>query len=191
MARQRDEAKVEAIFKASLKLVLKEGFSGFKMSQVAKDAGLATGTLYIYFQNKEALINELYITTKRASIAALLKAYQPDAPFMIGFEKMWHNYLNYCLLKPEEGAFVEQYFRSPYLRPEVVEETDQLLLPIFKLIERGKKEKLVNSFPTVLLVSQLIGGINELARWHHHGRLKLTTKAKKEAFEMAWNSIRR
>jgi len=190
MARSRDEAKVDAIFKASLKLVLKEGFSGFKMSQVSKDAGIATGTLYIYFKSKEELINELYITTKRESVNALLMAYDDQTPFVEGFKKMWYNYLKYCLLKPEEGAFVEQYFRSPFLRPEIVAETDLLLYPIFQLLERGKKEKLVNKFPTELLVSQLIGGINEIARWHHNGRLKLTNQSQKHAFEMAWNSIK-
>ena len=45
MSRPKDETKIEAIFEATLKLVQKSGFNGLKMADVAKAAGMATGTL--------------------------------------------------------------------------------------------------------------------------------------------------
>ena len=50
MPKAKDENKIEQIFKATLKLVSVEGFGGLRMSDVAKEAGMATGTLYIYFK---------------------------------------------------------------------------------------------------------------------------------------------
>ena len=191
MAKPKDPQKIEAIFQASLQLILKEGLSGIKMGQLAKEAGLATGTLYVYFPSKEALINELYLHLKRRAMQGLLRSYAPDVSFMINFEDIWYNYMNYNLLYPEEAVFMEQYYRSPYTREEVLEERDQLLQPIFDLLERGKKERLVNSLPTTLLVSQLMGGIKELARWHHGQRLEMNPEAINQAFEMAWNSVKR
>ncbi len=61
MPRSKDETKVIAIFDATLSVVMKTGFNGLKMADVAKKAGLATGTVYLYFKNKEALINALYL----------------------------------------------------------------------------------------------------------------------------------
>ena len=39
MARQKDNKKTELIYKATLTLVLKEGYSAFKMADVASAAG--------------------------------------------------------------------------------------------------------------------------------------------------------
>ena len=47
MARPKDENKINTIYEATLKLVLKTGFNGLKMADVAKAAKLATGTLNI------------------------------------------------------------------------------------------------------------------------------------------------
>ena len=51
--REKDPNKLAAIYKATLKTVLREGFSGLKMGSVAKEAGIATGTMYVYFESKE------------------------------------------------------------------------------------------------------------------------------------------
>ena len=190
MPKPRDEQKIESIYQAALEIILKEGFSGLRMSQVAKKAKLATGTVYIYFKNKTELINKLYLLIKKRSTRQIFSGVPMNGPFLDNFEQIWYNYLEYNLQKPEEGAFVEQYYRSPYLQPDVVEETDRLLLPIFDLLERGKRERLVSPAPTPLLVSQLIGGINELVKWHLNGRILLDEAAKKQAFRMAWNSIK-
>ena len=59
-----DDAKTEQIYQATLELVLKQGLSGLKMADVAAQAGLATGTVYIYFKDKDELINHLYAHLK-------------------------------------------------------------------------------------------------------------------------------
>ena len=55
MARPRDTNKIDLIYKAALNLVVKIGYVELKMSDVAKEAGMATGTLYIYFSNFETI----------------------------------------------------------------------------------------------------------------------------------------
>ena len=48
--------KRTAIFESTLALVREQGFHGTPMSQVAKKAGVAAGTLYLYFESKDHLI---------------------------------------------------------------------------------------------------------------------------------------
>lgn len=45
----------EAILVAAEKVFAERGFTGTRMSDVAAEAGLATGTLYNYFDNKDAI----------------------------------------------------------------------------------------------------------------------------------------
>lgn len=189
--REKDPAKVEAIYKAALRLVLQEGFSGLKMSDVAREAKVATGTLYIYFDSKEELINQLYLELKKRSVAQFFKDYNEQAPFMECFETIWYNYLKAGLKEPEVTAFMEQYYRSPYLRPTVIQQTDQMLEPIFKLLERGKKERLLKDVPIELMAIQLSGAISELIRWHVSGQIKVTRIVMDAAFALSWDSIKR
>lgn len=53
--RARVEQKEEVIVDAARHMFMENGFSGTRMSGIAKRAGVADGTLYLYFENKEAL----------------------------------------------------------------------------------------------------------------------------------------
>ena len=55
MPKLKDEAKVSAIYEAALKVILDTGYVGLKMSQVAQEAGIATGTIYTYFKKQEGV----------------------------------------------------------------------------------------------------------------------------------------
>lgn len=189
--REKDPNKVDAIYKATLKLVLSEGFSGLKMSEVAKEAKVATGTLYLYFENKEDLIGQLYLELKQKSAAGLLKEYDSKAPFMVNFEKIWKGAVVVQLNSPEVAAFHEQYYRSPYVKASVKQEIDKLMLPVMELIEQGKKERLLKNIPTELLLLQITGLMNELVRQHHAQAIKATPDVIQTAFEMTWDGVKR
>lgn len=49
------EARSMAIVAAAQQLFAAKGFDGVTMDDVAREAGLAKGTLYLYFENKESL----------------------------------------------------------------------------------------------------------------------------------------
>lgn len=55
MARKLDKAKRETILKAAKTILLREGYAAAKMSDIASEAGVAPGTLYLYFESKESL----------------------------------------------------------------------------------------------------------------------------------------
>jgi hypothetical protein len=74
---------------------------------------------------------------------------------------------------------------------DMQEEAGAFLEPIFGLLERGKRERLVKDMPTSLLVIQIVGAITELARWHHSGRIKAAPAIIRKAFDLAWDSIKR
>lgn len=59
MARALDPHKKEAILAAARKVFIRDGFKVAKMSDIAGEAGVAAGTLYLYFGSKEALSNAM------------------------------------------------------------------------------------------------------------------------------------
>jgi len=65
---RRKEARPAEILDAALKLFAEKGFAGTRMDDIARRAGVTKGTIYLYFENKEAVFKTLV----RESIGATL-----------------------------------------------------------------------------------------------------------------------
>lgn len=52
----RSAATVEAIFEATIQVLLVDGYAGLTTTRVASRAGVSVGTMYQYFPHKEALL---------------------------------------------------------------------------------------------------------------------------------------
>ena len=190
MAREKETNKEDRIFEAALRIVVQQGFAGLKMSEVAKKAGVATGTLYLYFETKEDLIDKLYRSYKQANYEALLAGYDTAGSFAERFKQLWYNYFNACFKDPLRMIFIEQYYRSPYLREETKKETGLLGQPVIDLLTEGIQEKTLRSLPVELLIAQIISPIHELVKLHFDKRLALTKPLVEQCFAMCWDSVR-
>jgi AcrR family transcriptional regulator len=74
-------ARREEILKAALAVFAEHGFEAARLDDVAKRAGVAKGTLYLYFKDKTALFEEL-VRTAASPIIERLSALSeaPDVP---------------------------------------------------------------------------------------------------------------
>jgi len=57
--RRRKDARPEEIITAALEVFADRGFAATKLEDVARRAGVTKGTIYLYFENKEALFKAL------------------------------------------------------------------------------------------------------------------------------------
>lgn len=65
----------EAILGAAERAFAERGFAGTRMADVAQAAGIATGTLYNYFENKQAVLRSLFELRHDAFTADLGEVY--------------------------------------------------------------------------------------------------------------------
>ena len=56
----RGEEKRDRILRAAVRVFAKKGFHGARVAEVARSAGVADGTIYLYFKNKEDLLLQLF-----------------------------------------------------------------------------------------------------------------------------------
>jgi TetR/AcrR family fatty acid metabolism transcriptional regulator len=56
----RKQEKYDLILEAALKVIAEYGFHGSQVSKIAKEAGVADGTIYLYFKNKEDILISLF-----------------------------------------------------------------------------------------------------------------------------------
>ncbi|HAI76135.1 MAG TPA: hypothetical protein DCM08_07785 [Microscillaceae bacterium] len=186
----KDEQKQEAIQQAALQCIFEEGIAGLKMESIAKKAQVATGTVYVYFKNKDELINHLFLRFKRSSILALEAQIDVKQPFKVNFRQLWYSYMNFALTNPAQATLLEQLHRSPYLSQEARQEAEKLLEPIRQLLNEGKQQQLVKPVDNELLLAFLSGSINQLARRSYEMGFELTPLRLEQAFAMAWDGIK-
>ena len=75
------EARRQAILEAALSVFAERGFEAARLDDVAARAGVAKGTLYLYFRDKEALFEELVRGAVSPIIEAVSRAASaPDVP---------------------------------------------------------------------------------------------------------------
>jgi AcrR family transcriptional regulator len=76
----------EAILAAALDEFSKQGFAATRMEDVARRAGVAKGTVYLYFADKEALFQELVRAMLGPLVANLDKLRMTDIPVRMALE---------------------------------------------------------------------------------------------------------
>ena len=102
---------VDAIFEATLQVLLAEGMRHLTTTRVAERAGASVGTMYQYFPNKQALIyalNERYLETLADRIEATCRAHHA-APVNRMVEALIETYWR---AKTERPAVTRALYRS-------------------------------------------------------------------------------
>lgn len=59
-AKERTNGKYEAILRAAIKVFAGGGFFNSKVADVAREAGVADGTVYLYFKNKDDILVSIF-----------------------------------------------------------------------------------------------------------------------------------
>lgn len=182
--------KREAILKSVLKLVNREGFYHLNMKNIAKEAGIAAGTIYLYFKGKEELINALYAMILSEFNQQVLAGYDPTQTVQFNFYAMMHNAVEFYLSDSDRFSFVEQYTYAPFLFKEIQEENFLLLLPIYKLMREGKKQGIIKNIPNAVLLALIHGPMNTILKLHLAHKTDLNKKgAKQKFYDSVWNAI--
>lgn len=73
------DIKKQGLMDVAVKVLSREGLEGITMEAVALEAGVAKGTLYVYFKNKQELIKEAIDATILPMHEELLEILQSDS----------------------------------------------------------------------------------------------------------------
>lgn len=190
MPRQRDENKIPLIQQAALRLVIQTGFSGLKMQDVAKEAGIATGTLYIYYPSKEDLINELFVVTKKEIADVMLSPYNQAETFYQTFKKMWLAYFEFCHQNPEKMLFVEQFLYSGLISEQNIAITNRYFEPLNEFLNNAQKQAIIKAIDAEILKAHMQGAIHEMVKWLEKNKQNIEGTLMDRLFELTWNGIR-
>ena len=99
--------------RALVEMVAERGLHGAGMSAVAKRAGVATGTAYVYYDSKEALLLDAYREVKVELGAAAVAAVNAHVDPTDRFLGIWKGVYRHLAADPARARFLVQVDHSP------------------------------------------------------------------------------
>jgi AcrR family transcriptional regulator len=175
-----------AIFESMLELIKDHGFHGAPMSLVAKNAGVAAGTIYHYFESKEELICELYDYNRHRVVDIVNKAIRQDVGYREKFFNIWMMLYDFYVHKPNVLIFFEQFLNSPYNADKYPNHFKGALLNFFT--EAIKQRQIKAAKPELLLVVTL-GSVNATAKLSVFGNIPLKKADLSQIVEILWDGF--
>lgn len=183
--------KEERIYEVVLQLTQEVGLAGLRISDIAKEADLAHGTLYIYFKNKKELINQLYKKIKSRVSAELLPENIEEYSIKEGMQLVWKNYLHYLAHNQIEIHFMSQCASSNILDDSNKSISDSFMKKTKSFFQKGIDSSDIKDLDIELLISVFKGMTHDIALQINQKKLDYTPKLLEDSFEIYWHGIRK
>ena len=174
--------KKELIINAAIKLFAQKGFYSATVADVAKEAGVADGTIYLYFKNKDDLLISLFETKMEEILkrfSSLLDTVQPADEKLRQFIHLYFEMI-------EEDRNLAEVFQvelrqsSKFLKDYHNQNFIDFLNLIGDIIHQGQNDGMFKTDISIHTMKLIIfGSLDELARqWiltdDQHENLKKT-----------------
>lgn len=104
------------ILKAADELMAREGMHNISTHKIAKAAKVSVGTIYLYFKDKETLLNQLVVFLFNTYQQYMQQVYQPDLPLFEQYKILWHSSFQFMRENPNVIINYHQYESLPSYR---------------------------------------------------------------------------
>lgn len=174
---------------AALHCFVERGFHGTAIPQIAEKADIAAGTIYHYFESKEALVNALYRTWKSAIAQRVFTAFPQAAPVRTQFQVMWNEMVAFARKDATAFAFIELHNHASYLDGESLAIDRNVKDFAHAMIRRAQAEGLVKPLDAYVLMELMFGAFVGMMRAQWEGRIELTDELIAGAEQACWDAV--
>ncbi len=181
--------KREKILEAALALFAERGFHGTPVPLVAERARVGAGTVYRYFESKEALANAIYRRWKIEFAKFVLGDLTTDLPPRAAFHRAWRQMFAFREAHPEAMKFLELHNHRTYLDAESATVEQQVLAPIRDFVVAAQQRGDLKRIAPEVVVAVVFGAYVGLVRAADEGFLALTEKVIQDSEAAAWGAI--
>lgn len=146
MARPKSDDKRNAIMAAATRVIYKHGLSA-PTAAIAKEAGVANGSLFTYFETKAVLFNDLYLELKTEMASAASDGLPADADLRERFFHAWTNWMQWAVSNPDKRWVLAQLAVSDEITETTRALANQAMLRIAALMEQVHLQGFMREVP--------------------------------------------
>lgn len=187
MARPLSEEKRNAILAAAADAIAALGVSA-ATARIAKDAGIAEGTLFVYFPTKDDLLNQLYLALKDELKAAVNADYPAGAGVKECCRHFWNRSIEWGAKNPAKRKAMRQLGVSEKVTEASRKAGFEIFRDIQAMLDEGFRSGILRQQPASFLgatIEALTDMVLDLVS-RDRGNLE---QYKNSGFETLWGAI--
>jgi AcrR family transcriptional regulator len=158
MSRPRSGERRSAILAAATRVIASQGLTTAATSAIAREAGVSNGSLFVYFDTKSALLNELYVLLKTEMAEAAFADLPASEPVSEQMRLTWTQWLRWATTYPDKRRALAQLEVSDDITAGSRELVREAYRPVAELLERSRLGGPMADAP-ISFVLVLIGAI--------------------------------
>ncbi len=164
----KDENKHQKILQAAVKVFSEKGFYNSRVSEIAKVASVADGTIYLYFKNKDDLLISLFEEEFGKIVEDMRRELQKEKDALQKIKRFAETHLSIVSRQQHLGEvlgvevrqstkFMKEYINKPFI---------EYLNLIRSIIIEGQEKGLIRKDLTPGIMKRaLFGALDEMARY--------------------------
>jgi len=182
--------KREAIVDAALELFVERGFYGTAVPEIAERAGVGAGTIYRYFESKEALVNAIYRQQKLHFAHLVIDDFPPSAPTREQFRLLWMRMAKFATEHTSAFIFLELHHHQRYLDAESRAVESRMLELFTAVVTRAQAKGDLKAGPPRILMGIVMGAFVGVIRSCVEDEQPLGDADWKLAEQCVWEAVR-
>lgn len=191
MVRELSNEKRERFLQTALKLFAANGLQNTSTAEIAREAGTAAGTLFLYFPTKQDLINELVLWISKAESETIVPLLTPGLSVREAFYVIWGGSIRWLLENPDAYKYSQLIRDSGLISDEVTRKSGEFFGFYYGTILKGQQEGAIKPYPVDLVGGFLYQGIvavmNHLQYQPDPDKLTVSIQ---QGFEIFWDGIK-
>lgn len=188
---ERDVDRRQAILDAALQLFGELGFHGTTVPQVAQRAGVGAGTIYRYFEGKEALVNALFQHWKGEMGRALMNDFPTTLPVREQFHVFWRRMVDFATNNRAAFAFLELHHHKEYLDAKSCDVESTVLAAGRAFFDETRRLQVTKPVSSDLVIAMVWGAFSGIIKGAWTFDIELTDEVLDQAEACMWEAIRR
>jgi AcrR family transcriptional regulator len=189
MARPKSEDKRNAILAAATEVIAEQGL-GAPTARIAKLAGVAEGTLFTYFDNKDALLNALYLDIKRELREVMMASYPKQASVRERAQYVWDKFVDWGVAQPQKRRAMAQLAVSERLTEHTRTSGMNAFAHINEMIQTSVASGALRDHPPAF-VAAIMSALAETTMDFIVREPDEAQRYRQAGFEAFWNAIAR
>ena len=177
------------ILEAALDCFVDRGFYGTSIPEIAERADIAAGTIYHYFESKEALVNALYRTWKSHVAQRVFAAFPQGVGAREQFRVMWNTMVGFATEHKNAFAFIELHNHASYLDAESLAIDRGIKEFGGGIIAGAQRAGIVKSLDARVLMELVFGAFIGMMRAHWENRIPMNEDVIRQAEEACWDAV--
>ena len=173
-----------AILDAATRFIVAHGLSA-PTAGIAKEAGVANGSLFTYFRTKTDLFNQLYVAIKSEMASATMKDMHRSSDVRKRYFRVWENWTTWAMSNPDKRTVLAQLNASDELTSETRMAGHRTMAPMAELLQNvvagGPMAKVSMNFSIALMNATAEATIDAMSQNRPHAK-----KHCKTGFEALW-----